>query len=218
MSRWSARGRTWWGWLFQARLCWTAAGRVTARFFEDFSNIDRNTVSSLLVKLGGATGASVAGTKISGNHLDVTTYSSDREVAPGNRFALVLDVQPHPRIHVYAPGAEKLHYRVISLQLDSNAQIQTLPMHYPASEIYYFKPLKERAPVYQKPFQLVQELVLQGTPAAQEALRGKTELTIAGTLQYQACDDKTCYNPVSLPLTWKLGLRSLVRERPTPAK
>ena len=47
---------------------------------------------------------------------------------------------------------------------------------YPASEIYFFKPLNERVPVFQKPFRLVQEVVLDGTPAAQEALRGKQEI------------------------------------------
>ena len=50
-------------------------GRVTSRFFEDFY-IERNTVSSLMIKLGvGA--APVAATKISTGHLDITTFPSD---------------------------------------------------------------------------------------------------------------------------------------------
>jgi len=192
-------------------------GRVTSRFFEDFY-IDRNTASSLLIKLGGGTGASVAATKVSTNHLDVTTYPSDAAVAPGNRFSLVVEVAPHSRLHVYAPGAEASGYRVISLSLQPNPQIHVLPMQYPVSEVYNFRPLNERVQVFQKPFRLVQELLLDGTPAGQEALRGKEELTLAGTLQYQACDDKICYNPVSVPLSWKLSLRSIIRERPTVAR
>ena len=192
-------------------------GRVTSRFFEDFY-IDRNTASSLLIKLGGKADASVAATKVSTKYLDVTSYASDAAVAPGNRFSLVVEVAPHSRLHVYAPGAEKMGYRVISLKLDPHPQIHPLPVAYPASEIYYFKPLKERVPVFQKPFQLVQELHLDGTPASQEALRGKEDLTVTGMLQYQACDDRICYNPVSVPLSWKLGLRNLIRERPTVAR
>jgi hypothetical protein len=88
-------------------------------------------------------------------------------------------------------------------------------MQYPASEIYFFKPLNERIPVFQKPFRLFQELVLDGTPAGQEAMRGKRDLTLTGTLQYQACDERICYNPVSVPLSWKLSLRQVIRERPT---
>ncbi len=204
------------GMAFPGTLVVNRQGRVTSRFFEDFY-IDRNTVSSLLIKLGGKTGASVAATKISTNHLDVTTYPSDAAVAPGNHFSLVVDVAPHPKLHVYAPGAEKSGYRVISLKIDPHPQLHVLSVAYPSSEIYYFKPLKESVPVFQKQFQLVQELLLDGTPASQEALRGKEDLTLTGTLQYQACDDRICYNPVAVPLSWKLSLRNLIRERPTIA-
>ena len=192
-------------------------GRVTSRFFEDFY-IDRNTVSSLLIKLGSKTEASVAATKVSTAHLDLTSYASDAAVAPGNRFSLVVEAEPHAGLHVYAPGAEASGYRVISLRLQPDPQIHVLPAKYPASEIYYFKPLNERVAVFQKPFRLVQELVLDGTPASQEILRGKQELALTGTLEYQACNDKLCYNPVSVPLTWKLSLRTIIRERPTVAR
>ena len=69
--------------------------------------------------------------------------------------------------------------------------------------------------MYEKPFTLVQEVILEGTPDAQAALRGKDSLTVTGTLDYQACDDKVCFNPASVPLTWTVSLRPLVRERPT---
>ena len=87
-------------------------------------------------------------------------------------------------------------------------------MRFPQSEIYLFMPLNERVPVFQKPFRLVQELVLEGTPQAQAALRGKDTVTVKGSLEYQACDDKQCFNPVAVPLSWTMNLRSLVLERP----
>ena len=93
--------------------------------------------------------------------------------------------------------------------------MRILPLKYPKSEIYFFKPLNERVPVYQKPFRFVQELVLEGHPDAQAALRGKDSLTLTGTLDYQACDDKVCFNPTSIPLTWTLSQRPIIRERPT---
>jgi len=189
-------------------------GRVMARFFED-SYIQRDTVSSVLIKLGGNVGASAEeATKISSSHLEVTTYPSDSAVAPGNRFSLIIEVSPHTGLHVYAPGAEKSGYRVISFQMQPNALVRVLPVQYPASETYFFKPLNEHVPVFEKPFRLIQELVLDGTPASQQALRGKHEITLAGTLHYQACDAKICYNPAAVPLSWKLSLRELTRERP----
>jgi hypothetical protein len=93
--------------------------------------------------------------------------------------------------------------------------VRVLPARYPDSQIYFFKPLNERVPVFQKPFTLVQEVILEGTPQAQAAVRGKENVTLNGTLDYQACDEKQCFNPVSVPLSWALTLKPLVRERPT---
>lgn len=189
-------------------------GRVASRFFEDFY-VERNTVSSLLVRAG-AHEAAVAATRISGAHLDLTTHPSDAAVAPGNRFSLVLDIKPGPGIHVYAPGAKG--YRSIVLNIAPQPGIRVLPSQFPPSQIYFFKPLNERVPVYQKPFTLVQELILEGTPQARTALKGKENLTVTGTLDYQACDDKQCFSPASVPLSWTLALRALIRERPNLKK
>src|SRR5262249_31404748 len=147
--------------------------------FEDYY-VERNTVANLMLKLGEKTGAPVAATKISTAHLEITTYPSIAAIAPGDRFSVVLDIQPHSKIHVYAPGAKG--YRSISLAMDSDPQVRVLTPQYPASEDYFFKPLNEHVPVYQKSFRLAQEVVLEGTPQAQAALRGKDSVTIKGTL------------------------------------
>jgi hypothetical protein len=186
-------------------------GRVKSRSFEDFY-IERNTVSSTLLKLGAASETPVAATKISTSHLDATTYSNTSTLATGNRFSVTVMVEPHSRIHVYAPGATS--YKVIKLTIEADPQAKALSLKYPASETYFFKPLNERVPVYQKPFRLVQELVLEGTLQAQAALRGKETIVVKGALEYQACNDKECFNPVSVPLSWTMNLRTLVTERP----
>jgi peroxiredoxin len=187
-------------------------GRVRSRFFEDFY-IERNTVAGIVARIG-ANGDAVAGTQVSTEHLELRTHPSDADVAPGNRFAIVFDVTPRPRMHVYAAGAAG--YRVIAVTIAPQPFVRVLPLDYPASEIYFFKPLNERVPVYQKPFTLVQEVILEGQPEAQAAFRGKDSLTLTGTLDYQACDDEICFNPVSIPLSWTVSLRSLVTLRPTP--
>jgi peroxiredoxin len=186
-------------------------GRVTSRFFEEFYR-ERNTASSVLVKLGAGV-EPVVGTKISGPHLDVTAYPSDAGIAPGNRFSLLLEIRPGPGIRVYAPGASG--YRPIALSIAPLPYVRVLSMKHPASEIYFFKPLNERVPVYQKPFTLAQELILEGSQEAQAALKGKENVTLTGTLEYQACDDRQCFNPASIPLAWTLALRTLITERPT---
>ena len=186
-------------------------GRVKSRFFEE-SYIERSTSSSILMRVG-AKETAVPGTQLSAGHLDLKTYPGEAAVAPGNRFSIAFDVTPKPRIHVYAPGASG--YRVVGVTITPQPFVRVLPLEYPKSEIYFFKPLNERVPVYAKPFTLVQELVLEGHPEAQAALRGKDSVTVTGALDYQACDDKVCFNPTSIPLSWTLSLRPLIRERPT---
>lgn len=181
-------------------------GRVTSRFFEE-SYAERSTVESILLRLG-ADGTAVGGTQISTDHLQLKTYPSDATVVPGNRLALVLEITPRPGIHVYAPGA--MGYRVISLTLAAQPFVRSLPVVFPPSETYHFKPLNERVPVYQKPFRLLLEVIPEVSRDAAAALRGKDALTLSGTLEYQACDDKLCYNPVSLPLSWTLALKPMV--------
>ena len=185
-----------------------AQGRVTSRFFEEFYR-ERSTVSSMLLKIG-AGSAPVQATRVSGGNLSISTYSTDTIVALGNRFSLVVDVTPRAGIHVYAPGASG--YKVIDLAIAPQRFIRVLPIRFPASETYFFKPLNERVPVYQKPFRLVQEIVPEVTPEAQTALAEQKSLTLNGTLLYQACDDKVCFNPASVPLSWTMNLRPFVRE------
>ena len=64
-------------------------------------------------------------------------------------------------------------------------------------------------PVYQTPFTLLQEVVPEVTSDAMAAFRGRDELTLTGSLDYQACDDEVCYNPVSVPLSWTVAIRPL---------
>ena len=197
------------GMAFPGTLILDRTGRVTSRFFENLY-FERNTVSSILMQVAGKT-ESVGATKISTPHLEVITYPSDSSVAPGNRITLAFEIQPHRDIHVYAPGASS--YRIVSVGLAPQPFVRTLPLKYPASEIYFFKPLDERVPVYRKPFTLLQEVIVEGTREAQAALKGKETVTLSGTLDYQACDDKVCFNPASVPFAWTLALRPLVFER-----
>jgi alkyl hydroperoxide reductase subunit AhpC len=188
-------------------------GRVTSRFFEEYYT-DRSTTESVLLKINNAA-APVQGTRISSSQLDFTAYTSDASVAVGSRFSIVLDVVPHRGMHVYAPDAAS--YQPIRLSLAPQPFLKVLAAQYPSSEVYFFKPLNERVPVYQKPFRIVQDVVVEATGEAQKVLQSRDSLTLTGTVDYQACDDKICYNPVSVPVSFTVGLNPLVRERPVVA-
>jgi hypothetical protein len=183
-------------------------GVVTARFFEQTYQ-ERNTINSVVVRLGGRIDAPA--TKISAPHMQILSYATDSVAAPGTHFSLVLDVTPEPRIHVYAPGV--IGYKPIALTVNPQPGVVVRDTHYPASEIYFFKPLNERVPVFQKPFRITQDVMLDASREGEAVLKDNQSLTISATLNYQACDDKVCFNPQSVPLSWTIGVRPLDRER-----
>lgn len=184
-------------------------GVVTARFFEQAYQ-ERNTVASMLVKLGDPSHTTDA-QRLTTDHLEVTTYVSDPVVAPGTLFSIVADVSPRPGIHVYAPGAHP--YKVVAFRLNPQPFLQLRPQRYPASEIYVFKPLDERVEVFQKPFRLIQEVAFETSPEARKALASAETVTITGMLEYQACDDMVCFLSKLVPVTYRVKLRQLDTER-----
>ena len=186
-------------------------GRVTSRFFEEFYR-ERNTTANVMLKLG--VGLSpIAAIEGSTAHLKLTAYPSNTSVTVGSRFSIAVEIEPNPGIHVYAPGAEAMGYRVVSLNLRPVPHVRFEPVEFPASEIYHFEPLDERVPVYQRPFTLLQEAVVAATPETEEALAQLDALTLSGTFDYQACDDRLCFEPVAVPLSFTLDLELLDRQR-----
>ena len=179
-------------------------GRVKSRFFEEFYR-DRNTTAQVMLKhgIGLSTVSAVEG---SSDQLNFTAYPSNSIVLAGSRFSIVVDVQPKPGMHVYAPGAEKMKYRVVALKLDPNPSLRYEPVVYPESETYHFKPLDEYVPVYQHSFTLLQDVHVEASNEAQAVLGELDALKVTGTLSYQACDDEICYLPANAPLSFTIDL------------
>ncbi len=186
-------------------------GRVTSRFFEEFFR-ERNTTANVMLKAG--VGLSpIAAIEGSTAHLKLTAFPSNPNVTVGTRFSVAVQITPNPDIHLYAPGAEAMGYRVVSLNFAPVPHVRFEPVEFPISEIYHFEPLDERVPVYQSPFTLLQEVVVAGTREAGRALAQLDTLTLSGTLDYQACNDRLCFEPVSVPLSFTIDLNQLDRQR-----
>jgi hypothetical protein len=184
-------------------------GVVRSRFFEDAYQ-ERYTAATILSTLG----TGVAGSPMTANtaHVTVTASISDAIAAPGQRLAIVINVSPRQGMHLYAPG--KHDYQVVQLSLDPQPWLRAHGTIYPASEIYHFKPLDERVEVFKRPFQLRRDVTLLATPEAQKLLAGVTTVTMTGTLEYQACDDKVCFNPSRVPISFTVRLKDLDRKTP----
>ena len=130
-------------------------------------------------------------------HLTVSATSSAAMAAPGSKVSLFLDITPNPGIHVYAPGAKD--YLPIAVTIDPQPGVTVGAVKYPKSDTMVFD--GERVPVYQKAFRLVDEVSLASS------LKTADIVTVTGTVKYQACDDRVCFLPASVPVSWSIKLR-----------
>ena len=137
-------------------------------------------------------------------HLTLNTSISSTEIAPGQKLSLSFDITPKRGMHVYAPG--KHEYQVIAVKLDPQPWMKVPATTYPPSEIYFFKELDEKVETYGKPFTLVQDITVLNTAAAKKALAA-SPIRLSGRLEYQACDDKVCYAPAKIPVSFALTVK-----------
>jgi hypothetical protein len=136
---------------------------------------------------------------VSNPQVSVRAVVEPATIRPNGEVTLTFEITPAARIHVYAPGAD---YQVVSVKLDPQRGVKPRDVVYPPSEMYLFAPLQELVPVYSKPFRLKQVVT-----AAAAALKDKQVLTLTGQLAYQACDDRVCYKPASIPFRFEVKIR-----------
>jgi hypothetical protein len=130
-------------------------------------------------------------------HITVAPAVSAASVRPGGHVSLFVDVMPDQGIHVYAPGAKG--YEAIALKVDRPAGVTVGHTVYPESERMLFD--GELIPVFQKPFRLGTTITV-----AKSAKPG-AKIAVTGTVAYQACDDKVCFVPASLPVSWTVDVK-----------
>ena len=130
-------------------------------------------------------------------HATILPSPTEVNGAAGARLALFVDVTPKAGIHVYAPGSND--YIPITVKLNAQPEIKAGKVAYPKSEMMTFA--DEKVPVFQKPFRLTQDVTLD-----KSAKPGST-MTVSGTVNYQACDDRVCYPPESAPVRWTVVVK-----------
>jgi DsbC/DsbD-like thiol-disulfide interchange protein len=128
-----------------------------------------------------------------------TILASPTEVngAAGAKLVLFVDVAPKPGIHVYAPGSKD--YIPITVKLNALPEVKAGKIAYPKSEMMTFA--DEKVPVFQKPFRLTQDVTLD------KSVKAGSTVTVTGTVNYQACDDRVCYPPESSPVSWTVAVK-----------
>jgi hypothetical protein len=174
-------------------------GRVVAKYFEE-NFTERYTGADILIRRYGAA-AGAAHTAVETRHLTASTAASADHVTAGQRIALTLDLEMKPRMHVYAP--EVKGYKPVEWTITGGATPH--PVEFPKSQVLRLDAIDETAPVYLGTVRLVRDVTIgKAKPGA---------LTIEGALIYQACDDKQCYTPQTVPLKWELTVEPMDVQR-----
>ena len=130
-------------------------------------------------------------------HVTITT-SVKAGTPAGGRVALLIDVTPKPKMHVYSPLQKD--YIPVSVTLKADPAYRAHQPVFPTPEKFFFAPLKETQLVYSKPFRIVQEVTLSSPSGG--------AMTIDGTFRYQACDDAICYLPKTVPVSWTIAVKA----------
>ena len=185
-------------------------GVIREKFFEAKYR-ERFSGNNVIGKLFPALGDEVTD-NVEAPHLSLGIEQSDRTAFPGGRITLTTEVQLPPDVHVYAPGVRG--YKSIALVMDSTPGMEYTPANYPRAKVLYLPAIKERVPVFEGKFRITQDLKVSSEAEFSNSLGtdGRT-FTIAGKLDYQACDTKICFLPTSVPVRWQLQVLPLDRER-----
>jgi hypothetical protein len=184
-------------------------GVVKAKFFEE-KYADRYTAGQILVRaLGVDSGAKQTQTET--DHLTVTSSASDDILRGGNRLSLVLEVDLKDKMHVYAPGVQG--YIPIEWTMEEVEGVTNYPASYPESEMLHLPAIDETVAVYQSRFRVARDLMVGQSKEIQHLLNERGELLVKGSLRYQACDDKICFLPTTIPLEWTFRFEEHDRTR-----
>jgi hypothetical protein len=172
-------------------------GVVTAKYFEDTYR-ERVTPNFILSRQFGDAG--IQKSQVRNNHLTLTSYVSDEKVFAGNRVSLILEIELPSKMHLYAPGVKG--YKPVEFQLDAHPNVRFLDTTFPKSTVMNLPAINERVPVYSNKVRITRDVIL-GT---EETMRKESNVELAGTFVYQACDDKICYLETKIPLKFSLGV------------
>jgi AhpC/TSA family/Disulphide bond corrector protein DsbC len=187
-------------------------GIIREKYFE-VNYVDRFTPNNVVAKLFPELTEEVTA-NIDAPHLRLTLEQSDRKVAPGSRVTLIAQIELPPDVHVYAPGVQG--YKAVELTLEGAKGIELASVSYPKPKILYLEAIKERVPVFEGKFRITQDATVPFShtrDGLRAVLSSEKTLSIAGELKYQACDNRVCYPPTSVPVMWSFQVTPLDLKR-----
>lgn len=184
-------------------------GKIVTKYFEeDFR--ERVSISDILAGQFGER-VDASGGAVEAKHVRLSTAASTLMAHPGHRILLTLDLDLKPKMHVYAPGVTG--YIPVDWKLEETGAAKVRPAQYPAAQKLRLKPIHETALVYQGHVRMTREITFGAENTLKPLVSPSGEVVLKGSLRYQACDDRECYVPETVPVEWRFRFEALDRER-----
>ena len=181
-------------------------GKVINKFYQgEPEGPEHLTILEHLERPGGE--IPVPHTTKEAKHLRVSSSAVPDVLRWNIHVKLQLDIDLPAKTHVYRPGVQG-GYIPIDWEMAGSAPKMAggIPkisaVKYPAPEMLRVDILKEILPVYRGHLQLAREVIVGDEEQMKPLLNKHGELSFEGTLRYQACDDRECYTPETVPLKW----------------
>lgn len=139
------------------------------------------------------------------NYLTLQYYASANAVTAGDPLHLTIEVSLNDNVHVYAPGGGE--HLPLTWDMDVQEAVSSHPVEYPPPQMATLPSVPEKLPIYRGTFKVSRKMTIPADIGKLTSMVNTDgDLTIKGNLRYQACDDKTCYLPQTVPLAWKVKI------------
>jgi len=129
--------------------------------------------------------------------------------APSRTAHVTVSATPTSGVHVYAPG--NADYVPVSVAVTPVDGLAIGSPVFPPGEHYFFAPLKQAVKVYSKRFAV--RIPVKASAEFLKRAAGES-VAVTGVVSYQACDDKVCFPPQTMPFTAELPLRQKSAPKP----
>lgn len=184
-------------------------GVVKSKYFEEDYK-ERQTLAGLLAKDYGIAPGSAKGTP-QAKHVKITTTASTEKISHGQRILLAVEIEMAKGLHLYAPGVEG--YIATEWKMPETPLAKAHEVVYPKSRVLYLEAIKEKVPVFEGKIRLLRDVTMGPDKALRGAMGEGNKVIIEAGLRYQACNDRLCYPPETVPLKWELELTRMDSER-----
>jgi hypothetical protein len=187
-----------------------ARGKLVWRFVSESDELRLTGTAILERSVGVPAGASRR--SLPSGRVQVVLTASNTELRLGNRLSLGLELKAPSGFHFYAPEADQ-SYHGIEWKMDESSCWYQSEAAYPKPQLRHFAFEEKDLPVYEDDVRVHRELVLKPVFSAAEpslfrlfqnvCLDSNSRVKASGAVSFQACDERQCYPPQSVPVEWK---------------